>query len=101
MPRMYELQRLKLGGGKAIRVIKSIAYKWEQLAYGLHFGPEEVETIRRDTFHQTEPACEEVLGHWLRGEHRTPVTWGTLIQSLKDADFTVLAGDLEAALVLD
>ena len=37
----------------------------------------------------------EVLQEWLRGQGRRPVSWGTLIEVLRDIELGTLAGDLE------
>ena len=97
-PRLHELQRLKGRGGSEIRVIKSVAHQWDELAIALHFDHEEKSAIQRNTHFQVEAACEEVLGEWLNGGHRTPVTWETLLEALRDCEFIVLATNLEEAL---
>ena len=39
----------------------------------------------------------EVLQEWLRGQGRRPVSWGTLIEVLRDIELCTLAGDIEEA----
>ena len=43
----------------------------------------------------------EVLQEWLRGQGRRPVSWGTLIEVLRDIELRTLAGDLEDACSAD
>ena len=43
----------------------------------------------------------EVLQEWLRGQGRRPVSWGTLIEVLRDIELGTLAGDLEEACSAD
>jgi GTPase SAR1 family protein len=40
----------------------------------------------------------EILRRWIRGGGRTPVTWGTLVEVLKEAGLKSLAGDIESSL---
>ena len=82
-----------------VKTVQKVAHKWENLAYRLLFEPGEVETIRNDTFHQSERACLEVLRRWLLGEHCSPVTWLTLLKALRECEFVTLADDLESALL--
>jgi len=44
-------------------------------------------------------ACTEILDHWLQGNGRTPGTWKTLLEALRDCPFMQLADDLEEALI--
>ena len=37
----------------------------------------------------------EILGEWLDGRGKQPVTWWTFIEVLKDAGFSELAKDIE------
>lgn len=37
----------------------------------------------------------EVLKRWLRGNGKTPVTWGTLVEKLKSAKLNELARKIE------
>jgi len=93
-PRMNDFQLLK-GKDRTVQIIKSIAYKWESVAYCFHFEPSEVRSITRDSFIEAEIACEKMLSKWLLGEHCTPVTWGTVVKCLRECEFRTLADDLE------
>ena len=39
-----------------------------------------------------------ILKKWLQGQGQQPVTWGTLVDVLRDADMFVLANDIETQL---
>ena len=39
-----------------------------------------------------------ILKKWLRGEGEQPVTWGTLVQVLKDSNLKIVAKEIEAAI---
>ena len=97
-PILSELQCLKSSAG-TVRIIDSIAYKWESVAIQLTIPTSKVKTIKRDT-DGAEDACRIMLGIWLKGGHKTPVNWRTFIDCLRDSDseFKVLAHDLEQAL---
>lgn len=40
-----------------------------------------------------------ILRRWIEGEGKTPVTWATLIEVLKDISHDALAKDIECSLV--
>ena len=84
-------------GGRRVRAIEGVASKWEHLARSLKFDGPRIDSIRRDTHHQTEDACDRMLTKWLNGEHdlKGPVTWATLIQCLIDAGFIDIADSLK------
>lgn len=91
---MNDFHLLK-GKDRTVQIIKSTAYKWETVAYCLLFEPSEVSTITRDSLNEAETACEKMLSKWLLGEHRTPVTWRTVMNCLRECEFRTLADDLE------
>jgi len=100
-PEVYQLMKLKGKNGRTVKVIEGVAAEWEQLAYTLKFSPAVVRNVRRDTTQDCTAACEEVLYRWVNGAEgtRQPVSWATLIECLRDCDFSVLARDLENALL--
>ena len=79
--------------GKQIKVIKSVAFKWEQLAIALGFDGATIEKIKKDKFHQSKDATAEMFQEWLDDDHNLqgPVTWATLIQCLVDAELAEIA----------
>ena len=97
-PILSELQCLKSSAG-TVRIIDSIAYKWESVAIQLAIPQSKVKTIKRDT-DGAEDACCRMLGIWLKGGHKTPMNWRTFIDCLRDSDseFKVLAHELEQTL---
>ena len=38
----------------------------------------------------------EILQRWIGGEGKQPVTWGTLVEVLRDVELTALADDIAA-----
>ena len=98
-PKLQELQLLSSENTdtKKVRVIDTVAAEWEELAIALGFEPAVINYIRRDHVHDAKGACCKVLTKWLAEEEenlRSPVTWTTLIECLKDAGFATLAEDL-------
>ena len=83
-----------------MKVIEQVAPEWEELAYTLHFSPAVVRAVQRDT-QDCASACTEVLYQWVSGAEGTlqPVSWVALIECLRDCNFSMLARDLENALV--
>ena len=49
------------------------------------------------THHPLDPeaCCTEMMMKWLGGRGRQPANWATLVRVLRDAEFSVLAGDVE------
>ena len=100
-PKLQELQALSSESGRSdIRVIDTVAARWEDLAIALGFEAV-IERIRRDYVQDARGACRHVLTEWLaeRDEGssnlRGPVTWATLIDCLIDAGFAGLAEELK------
>ena len=87
------------GNGKVVKVIDSVAARWEKVAMRLHFNHHVIECIRRDNHHQTTPSCQKMFAEWLDGSGRKPVNWQTLITALQEADFSELASDLQVVLM--
>ena len=84
-----------------VKIIEQVASQWEQLAYALQFSSAVVKTIERDNTKDCTAACTELLHRWVCGAEgtRQPISWATLIESLRDCDFTVLARDLDNVLL--
>ena len=82
-------------------MVERVAANWEELAYALHFTFPIVKTVRRDNHGDSVMACDEILHRWISGCEgtRQPVSWKTLIESLRDCDFSTLANDLANALL--
>ena len=97
-PELYQLQHLQGQGCVIVKVIEKVAAHWERLALALHFEGHVLEIVRRDHMSDSMAQCRAILYRWLNGEARSPVSWGTLVKSLKEIEFTLLAEGLEAVL---
>ena len=99
-PEFHELDLLK-SKGKTVRVMERTAAKWERVATRLYFGGHDISSIKKDpTCLSPEDACRKVFTEWLDGKGRKPVSWGTLIEVLEEAQIGELAKDIETILSL-
>ena len=80
-----------------MRIIKSIAAKWKVVGIHLNFDPTGTTIDLIGARHPSDPevCCTEMMQKWLGGRGRQPANWATLVRVLRDAEFSVLAGDVE------
>ena len=83
--------------GKTVRFIGEVEGDWRTLADLLGLG-KRVGAINDSAFGQSDKACRIVMTTWLKGAHRTPVTWRTLLDVLGEMELPDLKSDLETAL---
>jgi len=84
-----------------LKVLTTVAHKWENVALALHFDFNVVKQIRQNCHYQTDQACREMFNQWLDGAlgTREPRTWVTLLQVLeKETGNSELAKDLQRKL---
>ena len=81
-----------------MKVIIGVADKWKQFAMRLHFEYNDIRRIEKDNHFQQVDACLSVVGEWLSGEGRRPVTWRTLISVLNEIECSELAKDVVSTL---
>ena len=101
-PKLQDLDLLKLTDGREVRLLESVAVKWEKLAIRFGFEETRISNIKRGAFFQPEDACLKMFTKWLNGEHDLkPPTWYNLIQCLKETNgFQSLARDVKEAIML-
>ena len=88
-PEMHQLLYLEgEGDTPAVRVITEVKSKWEKLAHSLKFNAGIIAGVEVDKRGDCERACMEIFTRWLKGDPdtRQPVTWNTLIQTLRATD---------------
>ena len=92
-----ELHQLDLleENGSTVRIIDTVASKWDRIALRLHFSGHDISRIERDHEKSVVRACQAMFSEWLEGKGRQPITWNTLIEALKEAGFSQLASELE------
>ena len=95
-PTTKQLQYLK-GNGKTVRFMKAVEGEWRRLADLLGLG-ESVDAINETAFGKSDKACRQVMVTWLKGAHRAPVTWATLLKVLGEMERPDIKKDLETAL---
>ena len=87
--------------GKLIKVVDSVAFKWEELAIALGFEGAAIERIKKDNFHKSKDSAIKMFEEWLNKgmsgcSQHLPATWITLIQCLVDTELAELANVLES-----
>ena len=94
-----QLQLLKGKRGSEVQVIKSSAPKWHELALALKLPSATVNNIQMGSFYQPVPCCRRALDQWItEAPGGKPVTWGTLLLALREAQINDVADDLEKVL---
>ena len=98
-PLSHQLQMLKLPGGKQVKIVETIAYRWQEVALALHFEGSVIASIKESTFSNVEEGCRRMLDRWLEGGcHDEPVTWERLVEALQETRFRKLAWELRTRL---
>ena len=79
--------------GKKIKIIETVASKWQILGDQLEFDERGSKLDLIKTKHPSDPVecCREMFKHWLNGNGVRPCSWRKLIELLEDCDFEVLA----------
>ena len=97
-PTFAQLVHMDLHSGRALRILDNIASHWEEIGICLQIDEATLRMITAETRGDVMDCCGEMMRQWLQGSGRQPVTWATLIEVLREADFNVLAHDLEMVL---
>ena len=96
-PTLLQLTHLVTPSGKTMEIIKSIAAQWRTVGIHMDFDPtgHTVNLIGANHPSNHVACCTDMMMEWLGGRGRQPVNWATLVRVLKNAGFSVLAGDVE------
>ena len=97
-PKMNELYCIRDKRDRRIKLISTVQTDVTALGLVLDLDYSAIQCIEQRN-HSQETACTEILGHWLKGNGRTSVTWKALLEALRDCPFMQLADDLEEALI--
>ena len=97
-PRLNQLDCIEISGER-VRIVQKLSVDWQRLATFLGFDHSVLTTIEYDYPHMTEKACEEMFRRWLNGEAGGVITWGHLIEALKDAERSELAKTIQKWLI--
>ena len=98
---MKEMNTLKTQEGERISIIHRIAPKWQRFGNLLQFDSDghTLDIIAKD--HTTDgcvACCQEMVGLWLQGKGRQPVTWALLLELLEDMEQGWLVEQVKNAL---
>ena len=75
-------------------VIPKIKFEWENFAYSMGYEPDTVNAIEKECNGKLEDCCKKLFQDWLTTGHgRTPKTWQTVIERIKDVDSLVAAAE--------
>ena len=84
-PTMYELQYLRSEGGNVtVRIIEQVQSDWKELVDYFKLPMETVEKEMAKPGWTPKDACRNVFVTWLQGQGRSPKTWATVIDVLKE-----------------
>ena len=97
-PLLRQLHRVSSAEG-TVKIKEGVAAEWKELAIQLDFQPGTIKIIRKDN-DSCEDAFDDLMSRWLEGAGRQPVSWGTLLLALKEANFKTLASDVKGVLNL-
>jgi len=97
-PKMNELFCIRDKQNRRFKLISTVQTNLTALGLVLDLDYSIIPSIEQRN-HSQEASCTEIFDHWLKGNGRTPVTWKTLLETLRDCDFMQLADDLEEALI--
>ena len=93
-PLSHQMKMLKLLGGRQVKIVETIAYRWQDVALALHFEGSVIASIKESTFSNVEEGCRRMLDRWLEGVCHEPLTWERLVEALQEAGFVDLADSL-------
>ena len=97
---LMQLTYMVTPSGKKVRIIENIAAKWKEVGILFNFDPTGYTIDLIDVHnigHPSKPiaCCTDMMKVWLGGRGRQPATWATLLEVLKNAEFNVLANEVE------
>jgi hypothetical protein len=97
-PTIGKLAMMKTREGKRIKIISTVASRWQELGDQLEFDEfgSKLDAIQTKNRGDPEPCCREMFQHWLKGSGVRPCSWRKLIELLEDCDFEVLAGQVNS-----
>jgi len=81
-----------------VKIVETIAYRWQDVALALHFEGSVIASIKESTFSNVEEGCKRMLDRWLEGGCREAVTWKRPVEALQNAGFIELAESLRSTL---
>ena len=76
-PTLKNLSIMKIKEGKRIRIISTVASKWQDLGDQLEFDEfgAKLDAIKTKNLGDPEACCREMFQHWLKGSGVIPCSW--------------------------
>ena len=92
-PTLGKLSTLRTTEGKKIKILETVAPRWQRLGDQLEFDEcgSKLDLIGTKYPNDPEACCREMFKHWLNGNGVKPCSWRKLIELLENCDFDVLA----------
>ena len=89
---------MKTREGKKIKIISTVASRWQELGDQLEFDEfgAKLDAIKTKNLADPEACSREMFQHWLKGSGVRPCSWRKLVELLEDCDFEVLAQQVRA-----
>ena len=69
-PLSHQLKMLKLPGRRQVKIVETIAYRWQDVALALHFEGSVIASIKESTFSNVAEGCRRMLDRWLEGDSK-------------------------------
>lgn len=60
LPKLHQIDHIE-GNGKVVKIIESVAARWEKVATRLHVHYHIIEHIKKDNQHQCDPCCRKIF----------------------------------------
>ena len=91
---MTELRSFKLKNGLTVDFVTKIGILYKE--FGAHILREknEVDIIEHGCHFQAKCIVDGILGDWLKGKGKRPVTWGTFVECLEKSNLSLLAEEV-------
>lgn len=98
---MTELRSFKLRNGQTIDFVSKIGTLYKQFGAHILRDKNEVDIIEHGCHYQPKCIVDGILGDWLKGKGRRPVTWGTFAECLEKSNLSLLAEDIRGQFKID
>ena len=97
-PSLGKLSFLRTAQGKNVKVIQTVAPKWQNLGDMMEFDADgmKLDEISKKFCGDDEKCCRAVFQKWIKGDGIRPCSWRKLIELLENCKFEELASDLQS-----
>ena len=97
-PTLPELLKFACTDGRVVNIPVEIGIQYVKFGTFLldDTNGSRVKIMAHEHLNKAEQINTEILQEWLTGRGKQPVTWGTLVEVLRDIELSTLASDIEA-----